>query len=296
MKKTLLLIAAFSAAVIALTSCNSNSGGNWNIDLYGSVETALYGETYIQRSNDGIKLVPAPGTAKFPELQTGKYRQRIMLEYYEYDEYEVNSNKELPVELISYIMPMTEEVIEMSPVITPITISSEVDHNSTIFNILPLWAPEWEGANVYGNNPALQKKCVMNYLDLSIVFFAYQKNAESKEGYAVPDFSVEFDSELIPGVKNDTIRMVLNFDNKKHEEENVSSGLLTHIPVSIDIESLRNYFNTRDQNDENITYIIKLEYQAYEKPNLYDPMEINKEAVSNLFVTTEWTPNKPYFQ
>jgi len=147
------------------------------------------------------------------------------------------------------------------------------------------------GLSQYQNKP--YASTVTNFLLFQPSFFAFTENAEKNNEYAYVDFELEIDGfdELVPGPQNDTINMWLKFFNNRAEGEKINTDPefgRGNSYITFDLEDgPRDFFDTSDD----VTYIIKLNYQSYE----WDGSSIIDESkVYSKFATCEWTPKKPY--
>ena len=263
MKKILLFIASV-AALLSVTSCNSDSTPT----DYGTGSYYVSGN-YIM-NYDGTKYTLTR------TYWTGMDAPRYL----------VNFNGAIPEGTPSergegITISMTELYNDTEPYpLFSVTGSSE-------------YADPLIGLSIYQGKP--QAAVITNFLFIQPSFFVFTENAEKGNAYAYADFELEIDGfdELVPGPQNDTINMWLKFYNNRAEGEEINMDpqygrVKSFITFDLEDEDASpDFFFT----NEGKTYIIKLNYQSYE----WDGMgNVDESQVYSKFATCEWTPTKPY--
>ena len=136
---------------------------------------------------------------------------------------------------------------------------------------------------------------VVNFLIFYPQFFYFTEEAAQAGEVARVNFDLEADSEVIPGVQNDTINMRLKFFNNRASGETISTSNYFANPYAqpcaIDLDYLN--FDRTDATGKNKTYIIKLNYQSYEWE---EGFTLDETKVYTKFLTCKWTPGDPYGQ
>ncbi len=274
MKKVPMMI-CLALAAVAFSSCNSKDSQPW-VMTFGSLEAD--GANVKLIDPQGMTLVrDASSSVQFPSFsdlsELGLDRARIFFQYQGIEGMEYASPK--PIALHSY---------QLWPTYLPEEVGS-LTSDDPLLAFTSFMYPDSPGMT-----PAIHTSA--NYLDLGFMTIGYMDN-KGDDDYALQEFAVEIDRALIPAASgSDTINMHLRlFSNRDADEAIEDRGPLVIYQPSIDLQDVPVDFGfpTRDGGQNNLTYVIKLNYKAYESWEY--PSD---EAVVDRFVTTTWTPNNPY--
>ena len=129
---------------------------------------------------------------------------------------------------------------------------------------------------------------LLDFFPFAFSHLMYDDNAGDKDNYSPVEFSFH-DQEIIPGEKNDTISVRLNFfNNRKGEEKPIYIGNYdrTMAYAALDLRTLDLPISAEEKE-----YILKLNIKCFADSMNPDP---NEGEVKMVYVLAKWNPSKPY--